>query len=123
MQPEAVLLIIFALTLWLLGVVSDLMLPIIVQKASEAWQQTAGTDADSVSDESSMLQPGLQSRPISDVDADEVLDDDLLLDSSDLQLPHHLLAASGGLSPTWHVTWHATLGFYGLKLLWLHVHR
>lgn len=99
MQPEVLLLVIFAVTLWLLGVVSGLLLPIVLQRASHLWRRP-----ESISDDDSATAPGLQSRPLSDVDADEPYEDDLLNHSHSALQPA-VLAPGGGahLTPHWHL--------------------
>lgn len=110
MQPEVLLLLCFALTIWLLGVVSGLLLPIALQKLSVLWGSSpaAAADGDSISGDSAALAPGLQSRPLSDVDPDEVLyePDDDLLPSSTSAGGHSsaLLSTPGALTPHWHIT-------------------
>jgi hypothetical protein len=109
-QPEVLLLLCFALTIWLLGVVSGLLLPIALQKLSVLWGSSpaAADDADSISGDSAALAPGLQSRPLSDVDPDEVLyepDDDVMPSSSSAGgLSSTLLSSPGALTPHWHIT-------------------
>lgn len=106
LQPEALILVIFSLSLWLLGVISGLLLPLVLQRVSNYWQGlSAAADTDSISDDSAAaLAPGLQSRPLSDVDQDEVLDDDVLLGGGHSALHHHVLASGAALSPHWHVS-------------------
>jgi hypothetical protein len=110
MQPEVLLLVCFALTTWLLGVLSGLLLPIALHKLSVLWgsSQAAADDADSISGDSAALVPGLQSRPLSDVDPDELLyePDGELLPSSSSTGGHSsaLLSSPGALTPHWHIS-------------------
>lgn len=127
--PALVLLAIAALTLWLFGVVSGLLVPLVCQKASYLWHHTLSLTAQGADykDESALFAGntnGLQSRPLSDVgaDDDEAYDDD---DDNHMQGHHsqqlalsqqhhqqHLLQAARGvtvtttaaLSPHWHIT-------------------
>lgn len=100
LAPELLLLIILAVTLWLLGVVSGLLLPIVLQKVSGRWRPTA--DANSISDDDS-AHAGLQSRPLSDVDLEELFEEDLLSHSHGA-LKHPVLAPGGVLTPHWQLT-------------------
>jgi hypothetical protein len=104
MQPEALLLVVFSISLWLLGVISGLLLPLVLQRVSILWNSSAAADAASISGDSAVLAPGLQSRPLSDVDPDEILDDELLLSSGNSALHHQVLASGAVLTPHWHIS-------------------
>lgn len=103
LQPDVLLLVIFAVTLWLLGVVSGLLLPLAFQKWSDLWQQSTTAADDSVSNDSAQ-KPGLQSRPLSDVDQDEVYDEELLGGGHHGHLRHLLEPTGVGVSPHWHLS-------------------
>lgn len=103
LQPEALLLVIFSISLWLLGLISGLLLPLVLQRVPGFWSASAAADADNSGD-SAVLAPGLQSRPLSDVDPDELLDDELLQSSGNSALHHQVLASGAVLTPHWHIS-------------------
>lgn len=97
-RPEVVLLGIFSLFLWLLGLISGLLLPLALQRASNWRRSTAAADGDSAA--AAGRTP--QSRPLSEIDSDE--EEEVLLDSSHSNLHHQLLASGSAVTPHWHIS-------------------
>lgn len=97
-RPEVVLLGIFSLALWLLGLISGLLLPLALQRASN-WRKSAATaDGDSAAAAGRIP----QSRPLSEIDLDE--EEEVLLDSSHSGLHHQLLAPGSAVTLHWHIS-------------------
>jgi hypothetical protein len=104
MRPEVVLLGIFSLCLWLLGLISGLLLPLALQRLS--WRRSAATYADSAAAAAGRSAP--RSRPLSEIDSDEE-EDEVLLDSShNSNLHHHhqlqLSAPGSAVTPHWQLS-------------------